>query len=157
MLLFTIPSLHVFLCFKMFKEQHVRMSLSQTDTKHSNVHPLSSADCERYPTLFRIYVSRTSARMGRAVLEGVGLAPETIEACYCSHPLNEEEAVQAGLNKWAQGHHDDSPTWRVLLDAMKYAGVAHHHCQGLTERLYQKLIGVCVCVFGRGTICYCAS
>ena len=122
------------------------MSLSEMDTKHSHVLPLSSVACEEYPILFRKHVSRTSPGKGQAVLEGVGLALETIEACYGSYPRNEEEAVQAGLTKWAQGHHGYSPTWRVLLDAMAYAGVAQHHCQELTERLYQKLIGVCVCV-----------
>ena len=80
------------------------------------------------------------------MLERVGLAPETIEACYVSHPGKEEEAVQAGLTKWAEGHHGYSPTWRVLLDAMVYAGVGQQHCQGLREELCQMLISVCVCV-----------
>ena len=71
------------------------------------------------------------------MLEGIGLAPETIEACYVSYPRNEEEAVQNGLIKWAEGHHGYSPTWRALLEAMEYAGVAQHHCQELTEKLYQ--------------------
>ena len=115
------------------------MSLFQSDTKHSHVLPLPSAACEGYLILFRSYVSRTSAGKGRAVLEGIGLAPETIEACYGRHPLNEEEAVQAGLNKWAEGHHGNSSTWSVLLDAMAYAGVGQQHCQGLREKLYQKL------------------
>ena len=77
------------------------------------------------------------------MLEGIGLAPETIEACYVSYPRNEEEAVQAGLIKWAEG---SCPTWRMLLTAMEYAGVAQHHCQGLRDKLYQKLTGKCVCV-----------
>ena len=120
------------------------MSHSQMGTKHSHGLSLPSAACEGYLILFRKYVSRTSAEKGRAVLEGIGLAPETIKACYSSHPLNEEEAVQAGLNKWAEGHHGYSPTWRVLLDAMVYAGVAQQHCQGLRKELDQKLIGMCV-------------
>ena len=120
------------------------MPLSQMDTKHSHFIPLSSLACERYLILFRKYVSRTSPGKGRAVLEGIGLPPETIGACYGRHPLNEEEAVQAGLNKWAEGHHGYNPTWRVLLDAMEYAGIAQHHCQELKEKLYQKLIGVCM-------------
>ena len=89
-------------------------------------------------------MSRLSAGKGRAVLEGLGLAPEAIEACYGSYPRKEEEAVQDGLIKWAQGHHGYSPTWRILLDAMEYAHVAQHHCQELREELYQKLIGKCV-------------
>ena len=123
--------------------------------------PLSPAACERYLILFRTYVSRPSAGKGRAVLEGIGLAPETIRACYGRHPLEEEEAVQDGLIKWAEGHHGYSRTWRVLLTAMEYAGVAQHHCQGLKEELYRKLIGKCVsscmclyCVLERQTTVY---
>ena len=127
------------------------MSLSNGH-KHSHVLPLPSADCEGYLILFRKYVSRKSAGKGRAVLEGIGLAAETIQACYSGHPLNEEEAVQAGLNKWAEGHHGYSPTWRVLLNAMVFAGIGQQHCQGLREELYQMLIGMCVCV----CVCVCA-
>ena len=114
------------------------MSLSQLDTKHSQVLPLSSAAHEGYLILFQKYVSRQSAGKGRTVLEGIGLAPKTIEACYDIYPQNEEEAVQAGLNKWAEGHYGYIPTWQVLLDAMKYAGVGQQHCQGLRK----ELIGV---------------
>ena len=128
------------------------MSHSQMGTKHSHILPLPSAGCDRYLLLFRTYVSRTSAGKGRAVLEGIGLAPETIKACYSSHPLNEEEAVQDGLNKWAEGHHGYSPTWRVLLNAMVYAGIGQQHCQGLREELYQMLRSECVCV----CVCVCA-
>ena len=96
-------------------------------------------------------MSRPSAGKGRAVLEGVGLAPETIRACYGRHPSEEEEAVQDGLIKWTEGHHGYNPTWRVLLDAMEYAGVALHHCQGLKEELYKKLTGMCVDV----CVCVC--
>ena len=114
------------------------MSLSQLDTKHSQVLPLSSAAHEGYLILFQKYVSRQSAGKGRAVLEGIGLAPETIEACYNIHPQNEKEAVQAGLYKWSEGHSGYIPTWRVLLDAMVYAGVGQQHCQGLREELYGR-------------------
>ena len=94
--------------------------------------------------LFRTYVSRTSAGKGRAVLEGIGFDPATIEACYGKHPLDEEEAVQEGLIKWAEGHHGYTPTWRVLLDAMGYAGVAQQYCQELRDELYQRLKSECV-------------
>ena len=109
----------------------------------------SSAACQGYLILFRKYVSRTSAEKGRAVLEGVALDSDKIRACYSKHPLNEEEAVQDGLSKWADGHHGNSPTWRVLLDAMEYAGVGQKHCQGLREELYQKMIGKRVCMHVR--------
>ena len=77
-----------------------------------------------------------SAGKGRAVHEGVGLTAEAIEACYGKHPLNEEEAVQDGLIKWSECHHGNNPTWKVLLGAMAYAGVAQRHCQALREELY---------------------
>ena len=108
--------------------------------------PLPSVACEGYLILFRKYVSRPSVGKGRAVLEGIGLAPETIRACYGRHPLEEEEAVQDGLIKWSEGHHSYSPTWKTLLGAMEYAGVAQQHCQGLRDELYQKLIDGCLCL-----------
>ena len=102
-------------------------------------------------------MSRLSAGKGKAVLEGLGLASWAIKACYGRHPLEEEEAVQEGLIKWAEGHHGYSPTWRTLLDAMEYAHVAQHHCQELREKLYQKLIGKCVCVCVCMHVCVCVS
>ena len=86
-----------------------------------------------------MYVSRKSAGKGRAVLEGLGLTSETIAACYNRHPLDEEEVVQYGLNKWAEGHHGYSPTWKVLIEAMAYAGIGQQHCKRLKEELSQKL------------------
>ena len=95
--------------------------------------------------LLRTYVSRTSAGKRRAVLEGIGLARETIEDCFSNYPRNEEEAVQAGLIKWVEGY--ESSTWRVLLDAMAHAGVGQQHCQGLKKKLFQKLKSECLCVY----------
>ena len=60
-----------------------------------------SADRPDHLKLFRKYVSRKAATKGRAVLEGVGLLTETIDACFSSHPLDEEGAVQAGLTRWS--------------------------------------------------------
>ena len=100
---------------------------------------------EGYAVVFRKYVSRKAAGKGRAVLEGLGLAPETVEACFVNNPLNEEAAVQDGLNKWREGHHGHSPTWKVLVGAMVYAGVAVQHIEGLKAAIYQNLIGTCLC------------
>ena len=101
-----------------------------------------------HPILFRKYVSRKVAGKGRAVLEGVGLDSETIAACFNSHPLNEEEAVQAGLTKWCGGQGNEPPTWQVLFAAMQYAQIAQQHVHNLKKELGQfgKLcvIGVCV-------------
>ena len=69
--------------------------------------------------LFRTRVSRNAANKGRAVLEGVELSAQTIEACFNSHPLNEEEAVQAGLTQWSGGQGRQPPTWEVLIEAME--------------------------------------
>ena len=88
--------------------------------------------------LFRIYVSRNAAGKARAVLEGVGLDTPTTDACFSAHPLNDEAIVQAGLVKWKDSQgllHKQPPTWRVLLSAMEYAGIAQHHVKELKEKL----------------------
>ena len=82
-------------------------------------------------------MSRKSAGKGHAVLEGVGLAPETVRACYSKHPFSEEEAVQEGLIMWSEGHHGKTCTWKVLLGAMVYAGIGEKHCTGLRKELRQ--------------------
>ena len=93
-----------------------------------------------YLILFRTYVSRNAAGKGRAVLEGVGLDSSAIEACFQSNPLNNEEAVQAGLIKWRDGGHRVFPcTWAVLIGAMEYAGVGQQHIAGLKEKICRKL------------------
>ena len=59
--------------------------------------------------------------------------------CYDNHPLNEEEAVQAGLREWATSAlTTDPPTWNVLLDAMDYAGIALQHIASLKAELLSK-------------------
>lgn len=130
-------------------ECFVRSALTVTlHTYASQVLPLVLcllAVYEGYAVVFRKYVSRKAAGKGRAVLEGLGLAPEMVEACFVNNPLNEEAAVQDGLNKWREGHHGHSPTWKVLVDAMVYAGVAVQHIEGLKVAIYQKLIGTCLC------------
>ena len=85
--------------------------------------------------LSRIHVSRTAAGKGRAVLEGVGLHTATIEACFADHPQDAEAAVQAGLTKWIGGKGCQPPTWKVLVDAMDYAGIAQQHIQALKADL----------------------
>ena len=95
----------------------------------------SSTDYPNHQILLRTYVSRKASSKGRAVLEGVGLQPETIEGCFNNHPQNEEEAVQAGLIKWSSGQGYSPPTWLVLLHAMNYAQIAEKHVQGLKKVL----------------------
>ena len=114
-----------------------------------------STDRPDHLRLFRTYVSRTAAKKGRAVLEGVGLRTHAIDACFGSHPLDEEGAVQEGLSKWSEGQSDKPSTWQVLLDAMDYAEIAQ--VQELKGRLHQGMllhyivnnvwqVHVCVCM-----------
>ena len=93
-----------------------------------------AADRQDHLKLLRKYVSRNSAGKGRAVLEGVELDSDTIQACFQSNPLNDEEAVQAGLIKWKDGQ-GLPPTWEVLIEAMDYAKVAQQHIVGLKKKL----------------------
>ena len=91
-------------------------------------------------------MSRKSAGKGRAVLEYVGLAPETVRACYGKHPFSEEEAVQEGLIMWSEGHHGKTCTWKELLGAMEHARIGEQHYTGLREELRQRSKGVSAAV-----------
>ena len=97
-----------------------------------------SADHPDHLILFRTYVSRKAATKGRAVLEGVGLLTETINACFSSHPLDEEGAVQAGLTRWSGGQGRQPPTWEVLISAMEYAKIAQQHIADLRKELHEE-------------------
>ena len=99
-----------------------------------------SADHLDQLILFRMCVSRKAAMKGRAVLEGVGLPTFAIDACFSSHPLDEEGAVQAGLTKWSGGQGLQPPTWQVLLGAMTYAQIAQEHVQELKDKLAQGML-----------------
>ena len=101
-----------------------------------------SADHPRHLMLFRKYVSRKTRRNGRAVLEGLGLDTMTIDACFTSHPLDEEEAVQAGLTRWSGGQGRQPPTWGMLISAMEYAKIAQQHIEDLRKDLDPLLIGM---------------
>ena len=92
---------------------------------------LSAAHGNRL-TLLRKHVSRNTPGKGRALLAALRLTAPQIEACYGNHPLNEVEAVQAGLQDWV-GERD--PTWGDLLEAMKDAGIAVQHCDELKKDL----------------------
>ena len=89
--------------------------------------------------VLRRFVSRKSAGKARAILEGVGLDSDAIEICFRNNPLDNEEAVQAGLIKWKDGQSQDfPPTWGVLIDAMEYAEVGQQHIAGLKEKICRK-------------------
>ena len=102
-------------------------------------------------------MSKKAAGKGRAVLEAVGLDLETIAACFNSHPLNEEEAVQAGLIEWCSDQGDKFATWGVLFAAMEYAQMELQHVRNLKKEtgLFGKqcvtdvhacMNSACVCV-----------
>ena len=95
-----------------------------------------SADRPDHLILFRKYVSRQAAKKGRAVLEGVGLHTETIDACFSGHLLDEEGAVQEGQSKWSSGQIYKPPTWEVLFSAMEYAKIAQQHIDDLRKELH---------------------
>ena len=99
-----------------------------------------SADRPDHLILFRKYVSRQAATKGRAVLEGVGLHTEAIDACFSSHPLDEEGAVQEGLTKWSSGQSYKPSTWEVLRDAMEHAQIAQPHMDDLRKELHTQLV-----------------
>ena len=86
------------------------------------------------------------------VLEGVKLDTEAIEACKTANPLNDEEAVQAGLIRWKGGQGKQPPTWAVLVDAMKYAEIDQIHIKGLMEALQKGMLFVLV-----SSVCAVAS
>ena len=94
---------------------------------------------QRCAFLLRRFVSQKAADRGRALLECVGLSPEAITTCYWNFPHNLEEAVQSGLNRWRDGE-GASPTWKVLLGAMKDAGIAVQHITSLEEELLKGTV-----------------
>ena len=106
-------------CRKCCKELTISLSAGHTD----------------HLKLFRIHVSRKAARKAKAVLEGLGLDQNTIDACETAHPLNDEEIVQDGLTRWCGGKGTQPPTWNVLIDAMDYAEIAQQDIEELKQKL----------------------
>ena len=90
--------------------------------------------------LFRRFVSRNAVGRGRAVLEGVGLSSEAISMCYSNSPRDEEEAVQSGLKRWKDGEGVTPAIWKVLFEAMDYAGIAVQHITSLEEELLKGTV-----------------
>ena len=85
--------------------------------------------------------SLASPSNGKALLEAVGLDTAAIGKCYVDNPRSEEEAVQSGLRKWADGH---EATWKELIGAMERGGIAVQHIRELKEELQR---GVCTCAY----------
>ena len=98
---------------------------------------------------------------GRALLEALGLSAAQIAKCYGMHPLNEEEAVQHGLQVWLEG--GTNTTWEALLEAMETAEIDVQQREGLKEELRSNtgdshglvVYHVCVCVHMHVRLCLC--
>ena len=96
---------------------------------------------------------------GRALLEALGLSGAQIAKCYGMHPLNEEEAVQHGLQVWLEG--GTNTTWEALLEAMETAGIDVQQQEGLKEELHNNtgdshglMVALCVARMG-GCVTVC--
>ena len=83
-------------------------------------------------------MSTKAAGKERALLEGLGLDNETIEAQFRNNPQDVEEAAHCGLLKWSEGHQGKQPTWEVLLWAMEHAQIAERHIQSVKAELSLK-------------------
>lgn len=110
--------------------EFVVVTLRSVEANHS-----LSLEHTEYLSLMRKNVSRAAGTQGRAVLGELGLAKATIDACFLNNPMSSEEAVQSGLEKWSGGHAMKSPTWSVLLDAMKDAGIDEQYTKNLKTSL----------------------
>ncbi len=107
-------------------------------------------------------MSRQAWRKGRALLEALGLSAAQIAECYGMHPLNEEEAVQHGLQVWLEG--GANTTWEALLEAMETAEIYVQQREGLKEELRSNtgdshglMVALClyVCTCVRACVCVC--
>ena len=90
-------------------------------------------DLKNHLVLLRKYVCRQAYGKGRALLEALGLTKAQIAKYYGMYPLNEEEAVQDGLQAWIGGSLESS--WSDLLEAMETAGIDIQQREGLKEEL----------------------
>ena len=89
--------------------------------------------------LLRKHVSKKAAGKERALLEVLLCDAAKVKTCFRDNPLNEEEAVQAGLVEWMGGNVGrQPPTWEVLLQAMDIAEIAKQHVQSLSKDLGLK-------------------
>ena len=87
-------------------------------------------------------MSRNAAGMAKALLENVGLNPQTISMCITDNPNNDEEAVQDGLIKWKQGQGKQPLTWAVVVEAMQYARIDQESIWLLKEELLKGMLCV---------------
>ena len=93
-----------------------------------------SKDNQTHLVILRKHVSQEAIGRGKALLAALGLRKPQIAKCYGDNPLNEEEAIQAGLETWV-GSVD--PTWGDLLRAMETANIDLQARNELKAKLHQ--------------------
>ena len=120
--------------------------------------PIAVAGLGTHLVLLRRCVSQQAWGKGRALLEAVGLSAAQIAKCYGMHPLNEEEAVQHGLQVWLEG--GTNTTWEALLEAMETAEIDVQQREGLKEELcintgdsHGLMVALCICVHVCELVC----
>ena len=113
------------------------------------------ADHPDHLIILRKHVSRITAGRGRAVLEGVGLESQIIEACYRNNRFKEEEAVQDGLTRWLDGQGQQPPTCSMLIEAMEHAEIEQQYIQDLKKEL--DLLGMLFVTSMLCCVCVCTS
>ena len=120
--------------------------------------PIAVAGLGTHLVLLRRRVSQQAWGKGRALLEAVGLSAAQIAKCYGMHPLNEEEAVQHGLQVWLEG--GTNTTWEALLEAMETAEIDVQQREGLKEELcintgdsHGLMVALCICVHVCELVC----
>ena len=79
-------------------------------------------------------MSRKATDKKTALLQAVDLTSAQIAQHSRANPLNEEEAIQAGLEAWID---DVNPTWGDLLKAMETAKIALSDRNELEAKLLQ--------------------
>ena len=120
--------------------------------------PIAVAGLGTHLVLLRRRVSQQAWGKGRALLEAVELSAAQIAKCYGMHPLNEEEAVQHGLQVWLEG--GTNTTWEALLEAMETAEIDVQQREGLKEELcintgdsHGLMVALCICVHVCELVC----
>lgn len=97
---------------------------------------LDVVDSGIHLTILRSCVSKQACRNGRALLEALGLSGRQIDSCFYKHERNDEESVHAGLRAWIST--GTNTTWKDLLTAMEFVGIAVQERERLKKVLYDS-------------------
>ena len=124
--------LHIITCF-LIRHMHAPVHVVVSICCYTTV-GFKSKDNQTHLVILRKHVSQKAIGRGKALLPALGLEKPQIAKCYGDNPLNEEEAIQAGLETWV-GKVD--PTWGDLLKAMETADIDVQYCDELRAKLRQ--------------------